>query len=425
MIDTKRMMDGMEKARALDASDPMARYRPEFVIQDPDLIYMDGNSLGRLPIQSSMRLREVIDTEWGNGLVRGWNQGWFDAAQRVGEKIDLLLGAAPGQVLVCDSTSVNLFKLVQAALNLQPGRSQIVSDEFNFPSDLYILQGCAAATGKNELVLARSSDGIRIDKEDLYSKITNQTAIVALSHVAFKSGSRYDMAEITQKAHAAGALVLWDLCHSVGALPLELDECEVDLAVGCTYKYLNGGPGSPAFLYVRKSLQDRLRSPIWGWFGQDQPFNFDLQYQPAVGIQRFMAGTPPILALMALEPALDLTINAGIEKLWVKSTALTGFFIDLFDQYLEQLGFILGSPREAEQRGSHISLRHAEGYRICRTLTEEMKVIPDFRQPDNIRLGFAPLYTTYQDVWEAVQRIRQVVDEQRYLHYSTERLTVT
>ena len=413
-------------ARQMDAADPLATFRNEFVITDPDLVYVNGNSLGRLPRRTILHLKSVMEDEWGNGLIRGWNRGWFKAPLRLGEKIGQLIGAEPGQVLVADSTSVDLFKLVMAALSLRPERQNVVSDTLNFPSDLYILQGCLRLLGgERSLRLAVSKDDIQPELANLYQQIDQNTALVTLSHVSFKSGYLYDMQAITAYAHQAGALVLWDLSHSAGVIPMQLDAWGVDLSVGCTYKYLNGGPGAPAFLYIRHELQDQIHSPIWGWFGQIRPFAFDLDYVPASGVSRFQAGTPPMLSLLAVETSLDLLLQAGLADIRLKSEALTSYAIALTDQVLVPLGFSLGSPRQPERRGSHISLRHPEGYRINRALIEEMKVLPDFREPDNIRLGFAPLYTTFVEVWQAVDRLRQVVEEQRFKKYSTERLVVT
>ena len=413
-------------ARRLDAEDELASFRRRFVFDRPDLIYVDGNSLGRLPVEVTARVQSVLEQEWGRDLIRGWNAGWYEAPSRVGDKIAGLVGAGPAQVLVSDSTSVNLFKLTVAALAMRPGRRRIVSDTLNFPSDLYVLQGCIRLLGGGHcLYLAPSRDGVATDGEALAAAIDEETALVTLSHVTFKSGFLYDAAEVTERAHRAGALVLWDLSHSVGAVPVELDRWGVDLAVGCTYKYLNGGPGAPAFLYVRRDLQEEALSPIWGWFGQHSPFAFDLEYQPAAGATRFLAGTPPILSLLAMESALDVVIEAGIERIRRKSVRLTSYLVYLVDAVLAPLGFALGSPRDPARRGSHVSVRHPDGYRINRALIEEMDVLPDFREPDNIRLGLSPLYTSFAEVWEAVDRIRRVVAEQHHLRYSPERLAVT
>jgi kynureninase len=313
-----------------------------------------------------------------------------------------------------------------AALALRPDRTRIVTDVLNFPSDLYILQGCMQTLGRgHELCLVPSRDGLSVDLDDLFALLDERVALVTLSHVAFKSGFLYDAAAVTERAHQVGALVLWDLSHSAGAVPVDLDGWGADLAVGCTYKYLNGGPGSPAFLYVRHALQGEAMSPIWGWHGQRAPFAFDLEYTPADGVARFLVGTPPVLSLLALEPAVELVLEAGVDHIRNKSIRLTEYLVDLIDVLLAPLGFVLGSPRDPTRRGSHISIRHPEGYRISQALIEEMNVLPDFREPDNIRLGLAPLYTRFVDLWTAVDRIRQTVEAGRHLRHSPQRTTVT
>jgi kynureninase len=418
---------GNSHAIQLDQQDPLREFRSRFVINDPDLVYMDGNSLGRLPLASTERLKSVVEKEWGTDLIRGWNKGWWEAPRRIGEKIAALVGAAPGQVIVSDSTSVDLFKLASAALQLRPQRTKIITDTLNFPSDLYILQGLVQLLGgRHAIVRIGSRDGdLTPDLEEMFSAIDENTPLVTLSHVVYKSGYLYDMAALTEKAHQAGALVLWDLSHSVGVVPIELDKSSADFAVGCTYKYLNGGPGSPAFLYVNKNLQDQATSPIWGWWGQTGPFAFGLDYSPAPGVNRFLAGSQPMLSILAMEAALDPMLEAGMAAIRRKSILMTEYMINLTDEVLAPLGFILGTPRNPNRRGSHVSLRHPEGYRINRALIEEMNVIPDFREPDNIRFGLAPLYTSFTDIWQAVDRVRIVMQEKRYEKYPRQRLTVT
>jgi kynureninase len=409
---------GREFARHLDQEDELASFREAFVFPEADLVYLDGNSLGRLPGRTVERMRTAVEEEWGRDLIRGWNAGWWDSSRRVGDKIGLLLGAAPGQVVVSDTTSINLFKLVMAALGMRPGRSRIVSDVLNFPSDLYVLQGCVRLLGDaHHIQLVPSDDGVTVEQSALFDAIDDQTALVTLSHVVFKSGFLYDAQAVTERAHEVGAMVLWDLGHSAGVVPIELDRWNVDLAVGCTYKYLNGGPGAPAYLYVRGDLQEQAVSPIWGWFGQRSPFDFELEYEPADGISRFLVSSPPILSTLAMEAGLGILEEAGIERIRRKSVLLTSYLVYLVETSLLPLGFALGSPREASQRGSHVSIRHREGYRINRVLTEEMGVLPDFREPDNIRLGLSPLYTSFAEVWEAVDRIKRVAQEKQYLRY--------
>jgi kynureninase len=433
-------------ASDLDEHDELASFREKFVIRDPDTIYLDGNSLGRLPINTQTQMQEVIEKQWGERLIRSWNEGWIVAPHKFGDKIAQLIGAQPGEVLVTDSTSANLFKLAVAALRAQPKRAKIVSDTLNFPSDLYIFQGIIELLGKgHKLELIPSHDGIHIQPEDVAATIDKQTALVSLTHVAFKSAFMYDMRAITELAHQAGALALWDLSHSVGAVPLKLEEWGADLAVGCTYKYLNGGPGAPAFLYVRRNLQEKIMQPIWGWFAAQSPFDFDLDFTPAGDLSRFQVGTAPMLSLLALEPALDIILDAGVDRLREKSIRQTEYLLHLARKWLLPLGFSIGSPEGASQRGSHVSLRHPEAYRINRAMIElpampegfwekdsnneepppSLRVIPDFRAPDNIRLGIAPLYTSFIDIHRALNHIRLIVAEKVYLHASDERLGVT
>ncbi|MGD2157141.1 MAG: kynureninase [Anaerolineales bacterium] len=417
-------------AHQLDAQDELASLREAFVIHDPDTIYLDGNSLGRLPKPTAAHLADAIERQWGQRLIRSWNESWMGAPHAIGDKIARLIGAQSGEVIVSDSTSIALFKLAVAALHARPGRTKIVSDELNFPSDLYIFQGIIELLGKgHKLELVPSQDGISIAQADLEAAIDETTALVGLTHVAFKSAFMYDMEAITETAQRTGALTLWDLSHSVGAVPLELNAWGVDLAVGCCYKYLNGGPGAPAFLYVREDLQDELMQPIWGWFAAQSPFDFELDFTPAAGISRFKVSSPPVLSMLAIEPALDLLLEAGMQRLRAKSVRQSEYLIHLAEEWLVPLGFELGSPRDPAQRGSHVSLRHPEGYRVNRALIEpegaSVRVIPDFRTPDNIRLGIAPLYTSFSDVRRALDRMRAIVETKEFERFPHERLAVT
>ena len=389
----------------LDRLDPLAGFRSEFAIGESGPIYLDGNSLGRMPRRTAALIREVTETQWGERLVRGWNEGWMDLASRIGGKIARLIGARADEAIVCDSTSVNLYKLAAAAMRARPGRRRIVTTADNFPSDLYVLGGLG------EVV----ADG----------PIDATTALVSMTHTDFKSGETHDMAAVTRAAHEAGALVLWDLSHSAGAMPIDLNGCGADLAVGCTYKYLNGGPGSPAYIYVRRDLQEQLRSPIQGWFGQANPFGFEPGYEPAAGIARFLAGTPPILSMAAIEPGVDLLLEAGMERVRAKSVALTDYLIELWEEWLKPRGVTLNSPRDAARRGSHVSLGHPDAWRINRALIDEMNVIPDFRRPDNIRFGVAPLYTTFIEVHDAMERFRRVLEDRTHERMPDDRARVT
>jgi kynureninase len=404
----------------------LAPFRDRFVLDDPDLIYLDGNSLGRLPQATRGLLQEVTEAQWGRRLIRSWNEGWFDAPARIGAKIAGLIGARPDEVIVADSTSVNLFKLVAAALRARTGRSTLLTDDLNFPSDLYILEGVVNLLGnRHRLRVIPSADGIHGPVEALATACDDDTALLTLSHTVFKSGYTYDMASLTAAAHDREALVLWDLSHAAGAVPVDLNGAGADLAVGCTYKYLNGGPGAPAFLFVRRDLQEQLGNPLSGWMGQKNQFAFDLGYEPAPGLRHFLTGTPPVLSLAAIEPGVDLLLEAGLERVRAKSLRQTDYLIALWDHYLRPLGFRLNSPRQPARRGSHISLGHDEGLRIDLALINDVNVLPDFRAPDNIRLGVAPLYTSYGELYEAVRRLRRVVVDGLYLRYERSAPTVT
>jgi kynureninase len=384
---------GRGHAETLDARDPLAGMRDRFVIDDPQRIYLDGNSLGRLSRAAAARIAEGVSA-WGSRLVEGWSD-WIALPAQVGDRLAATcLGAGAGEVLVCDSTTVNLLKLAHAALDIREG--SVVTDADNFPTDRYVLQGVAEARGR-EFVLADSVSAA-FDRED--------AALVCLSHVDYRTGRALDIGELTRSTQA---LVIWDVSHSVGAVTVDLSAA--DLAVGCSYKYLNAGPGGPGFLYVRRELQDQLRSPIQGWFGQADQFAMGHPYQPTAGIERFLAGTPPILGILALDESLALFEEAGMERVASKAAALTAFAIELHDAWLGPLGFELATPRAAAERGAHVALRHAEAWPICRAAIERAGVVVDFRQPDVVRLGFPPLYTRFVDVWDGMDRLRRMVED--------------
>ncbi len=394
-------------AEALDAADPLAAFRDRFVIDDPSLIYMDGNSLGRLPIATEQRLAILIRQEWGGGLVRTWDE-WLPWPGQVGDRLgEALLGAAPGQVVVSDSTTVNLYKCAVAALDARAERRVIVTDSENFPTDRYVVEGLSRQRGLT-VRMVKSDPVERLTAEMVSDTIDDDVALVTFSHVSFASSAIADMPAITEVAHRAGALVLWDLSHTVGSCPVELDASNVDLAVGCTYKYVNGGPGAPAFLYVNRSQQAQLRQPIWGWFGQRDQFEMGPAYEPMDGVMQFLVGTPPILGLAGVDEGVKLLAEAGIGRLREKGLALTSFLIDLYDAWLRPLGVGLGSPRDPATRGSHVALRHPEARALCAALTER-GVVPDFRTPDRIRFGPAPITTRFVDVWDAMDCLRSLV----------------
>jgi len=423
-------LSSISHARSLDQQDPLKDYRKRFVIKDPNLIYLDGNSLGRLPVETGGILEKVISEQWGERLIRSWNEGWYQQSMRLGKKIAQIIGAHPEEVIVSDSTSVNLYKLAYGALKMLEGRNEIISDDMNFPSDLYVLQGLVRQFGNRyTLRLLKSTDGVSSDMTELLRMINRQTALITLSHVTFKSSYLYDMEKVTELAHMHGALMLWDLSHSVGAVPVSLKQANVDMAIGCTYKYLNGGPGSPAFLYVRKELQEKLDNPIQGWFGEKNPFEFKLNYRSAEGIRKYLTGTPPVLSVYGLEPALDMVLEAGIAAIRQKSMAQSEYLIALATEWLFKEGFRLGSPEFVEKRGSHVSLKHAEAYRICRALIDprvgDHVVIPDFREPNNIRLGITPLYSSYEEIFRAVDQLRLIIEKKIYERYPRTRAAVT
>ena len=420
----------IEQARKLDREDPLAHFKEEFVIRDPSIVYLDGNSLGRLPEKTVEYLEHTVREQWGERLIRSWNEGWYQQSLRLGKKIAQIIGAHPDEVIISDSTSVNLYKLAYAALKAREGKKDIISDDMNFPTDLYILQGLVKQFGEQHILrLLKSPDGILSDMTELLRILSHSTALVCLSHVAYKSAYMYDMERVTELAHMHDALVLWDLSHSVGAVPVNLNRVAADLAVGCTYKYLNGGPGSPAFLYVKRELQEQLENPIQGWFGEQNPFEFNLNYRKSAGIRKFLTGTPPVISISGLEPALDMVLEAGIAKIRQKSMAQSEYLLSLANTWLIGDGLRMGSPELTEKRGSHVSLKHAEAYRICKALIDpevgDGVVLPDFREPNNIRMGISPLYTSFEDIFRAMKQMKEILSGKLYLNYSTSRDQVT
>ncbi len=387
---------------ALDAADPLAHKRAAFVLPEGK-IYLDGNSLGCLPAHAGARIAKAVSKEWGQSLITSWNRhGWFEMAQRAGNRIGRLVGAVPGSVLVADTISVNLFKLMSAALELRPGRKTVVSDTGNFPSDLYIAEGVVRQVDKGHVLKLTAP-------EDVLSAIDDETALVSVTHADYRTARTHDIAAIASKAHAHGALVLVDLSHTTGALPFDLAGLNVDFAVGCTYKYLNGGPGAPGFLYVRPDLQDKVQSPLSGWLGHAAPFAFEQSYRPAPGILRFQCGTAPILSLVALEAALDVFDDVDMKTVQEKAHALCSQFIAHVESFGAEHGLRLAGPRNMNERGSHVSLQAPNGYAIMQALIAR-GVIGDFRAPDMIRFGFTPLYTSYAEVFDAAEILRDILE---------------
>jgi kynureninase len=408
------MVNGMSQvlerayAEELDAADPLAGFRERFVLDDPGLIYLNGNSLGALPRATLRRIEAVIRQEWGAALGRSWNH-WTALPGRAGDLVGELTGAAPGQVVVADNTTVNLYKLACAAIDARPGRTVIVTDRDNFPSDRYVLEGIAAQRGLELRMLDTDIDQ-GLDAGRVQAAVGAEVALVSLSHVAYRSGALADMAAVTEIAHQAGALMLWDLCHSVGAVPVELDRCDVDLAVGCTYKYLNAGPGAPAFLYVAARLTEELRQPIWGWFSQRDQFAMGPAYDPAAGIAKFATGTPSIPGTAAVEESARLLIEAGLGPLRAKSMQLTGYLVELGEAWLEPLGCALATPRDGARRGGHVTYSHPRAKQMTERLADA-GIVTDYRTPDRFRFGLSPLTTRFTDVWAAAAAARDLVKE--------------
>ena len=387
----------IDRARELDAADPLAHYRDRFALP-ADTIYLDGNSLGCLPKDTPARIAEVVAEEWGRDLIGSWNTAdWIVMPQRIGGKIAPLIGAAPHEVIVCDSVSVNLFKLIAAALQMQPGRKTVLSEPGNFPTDLYMIEGLE----KQGLATRRLAERDRI-----LEALDEDVALLLLTHTHYKTGEVFDMAELTRAAHDKGVLVLWDLSHSVGAMPVDLDGCEADFAVGCGYKYLNGGPGAPAFAYVAERHHASLSQPLTGWMGHAKPFEFLDDYAPAPGTDRLLCGTPPILALAALEVGVDLIAEIGVERLFAKSQALSEFFRECLSE--RGISLELVSPEDPDRRGSHLSFRHENAYAVSQALIAR-GVVGDFRDPDILRLGFAPAYLRFEDMADAARTLADIL----------------
>lgn len=386
---------------ALDSADPLSGFREEFRLAD-GLIYLDGHSLGAMPKAAALRARQVVEQQWGEDLIASWNKaGWFQRPRALGDKIARLIGAESGEVVVTDCTGINLYKVLHAAVGLRPKRCLIVMEGSNFPTDNYVAQGLVAQTGDRREILF-------VEEEDIISALNENVAVLCLTQVHYKSGRILDMAAITEAAQAKGIIVVWDLCHSAGALPVDLNRCNVDFAVGCTYKYLNGGPGSPAFIFCARRHHGIAHQPLTGWWGHAAPFAFIRDYEPAPDIRQMLCGTQPILSLMVAEIGVDIFLRANMEAVRRKSMALCDLFIRLVEQRCGGQGFKLASPRDTACRGSHVSFNHECGYAIVQAMINR-KVIGDFRAPTTMRYGFAPLYVRYVDVWDAVDHLSEIM----------------
>jgi kynureninase len=393
----------------LDRADPLASFRSRFVGAADPLVYFDGNSLGRPIVDTADRLAEFVRRDWGQRLIRGWDEGWFDLPLTLGDRLGrVALGAAPGQTSFGDSTTVLLYKLVRAAVAARPGRPEIAIDRDNFPTDRYVAQGIADELGLTLRWIEVDTSG-GVSAEQLTAVVGEQTALVMLSHVAYRSAWLADVPRLTRIAHDAGALMLWDLCHSVGVVPVQLDEWEVDLAVGCSYKYLNGGPGSPAFVYVADRLLGELTQPIQGWMGNTDPFLMGPTYTPTKGIRRFHSGTPPVIGMLAIEDMVDLIEEAGIDAVRAKSVALTSYAVELADELLAPLGVVLASPRDPVRRGGHVTVNHARMQEVTDALWAR-DVIPDYRDPQGLRIGLSPLSTSFEEVRRGMRAVREELE---------------
>jgi kynureninase len=403
------MVTTLDDVRRLDSADELAAFRDRFAIGDDPVAYLDGNSLGRPPRSTLERLRQVLEDEWATSLIRSWSTGWTELPLRVGDLLGgSVLGAAQGQTVVADSTSVNLFKALHAAAGLRADRSEIVVDAANFPTDRYLVQAVADQRGLTVRWLPDSERG-GVAVEDLHDVLSESTALVLLSHVDYRSGYLSDLGAITRAVHDAGALMVWDLCHSVGVVPVALDEHRVDFAVGCTYKYLNAGPGAPAFVYVAQRHLGAVEQPVPGWFGAADIFAMAEEFAPAADARRMLSGTPAVLGLVAVEEGVRLVAEAGVERIRAKAVALTELAVELVDAWLVPLGARLCSPRDAAVRGGHVTVQVPD----ARAVTDELiarGVVPDFRNPDMIRLGLSPLTTTFAETWTALDVLRELLN---------------
>jgi kynureninase len=407
-----------EYALELDRNDPLAHFRSRFVITDPDMCYLDGNSLGRLPHSTVIAVNEYMTQEWGREVVTGWSH-WVDEAQPIGDLIGRsALGAGPGQMLACDTTSVNFYQLALAAINARPGRKTIITDAANFPTDRYILEGIAQQLGLNLVIIdnesAGSADCERITPEILEKYLSDDVALVTLEVIQYRSGARNDIKSLTDLTRKYGALLLWDASHAVGAIEMNLDANGADLVVGCTYKYGNSGPGSPAWLYVSKRIQKELQVPIQGWFSQGDQFGMGPVFERAEGIRGYQIASPSLMGLRCVKSAFEIIEEAGIDAIASKAAIGTQMMIDLYDAWLADLGITLLTSRNAKERGGHITLGHPDAARICIALRQFANVIPDYRTPNSIRLAISPLPTSYVEVWDGFQRIRDLVASRQF-----------
>lgn len=421
-------MSDLKRAEYLDNQDYLKSFRTYFQ-HTPNEIYLDGNSIGKLPLQVKEDIKQAVESQWGQNLIRSWNDHWLDLTTRLENKLAQLLGADLKEIKVGESTSVNLYKLIHALLSSKITPKNLLTDSLNFPTDIYVMEGLAKQLECNPPVTVTYSSNLKADLVLLKKEIEKQPGIICLSLVTYKSAWLYPMKSLNEYAEQHNSIIIWDLSHAVGVVDIDLHKTKTKIALGCTYKFLNGGPGAPAFIYIQKDLIANLHSPIQGWFGHQNPFDFSLPYIPADGISRFNAGTPQILSQVAMEAGIDLTLKAGISNIRKKSKDQTAYVIDVINSKLTPLGFQIETPMNPEERGSHVTLKHHECWRVCKALIQGkdlgVKVIPDFRPPSYLRLGIAPIYTSFVDVFRAIERIEEIMVSKEYLDIDNERPTVT
>ena len=421
-------MSDLKRAEYLDNQDYLKSFRTYFQ-HTPNEIYLDGNSIGKLPLQVKEDIKQAVESQWGQNLIRSWNDHWLDLTTRLENKLAQLLGADLKEIKVGESTSVNLYKLIHALLSSKITPKNLLTDSLNFPTDIYVMEGLAKQLECNPPITVTYSSNLKADLVLLKKEIEKQPGIICLSLVTYKSAWLYPMKSLNEYAEQHNSIIIWDLSHAVGVVDIDLHKTKTKIALGCTYKFLNGGPGAPAFIYIQKDLIANLHSPIQGWFGHQNPFDFSLPYIPADGISRFNAGTPQIISQVAMEAGIDLTLKAGISNIRKKSKDQTAYVIDVINSKLTPLGFQIETPMNPEERGSHVTLKHHECWRVCKALIQGkdlgVKVIPDFRPPSYLRLGIAPIYTSFVDVFRAIERIEEIMVSKQYLDIDNERPTVT
>jgi len=421
-------MNSIEQAKKFDAQDSLASFRENFQHQSNE-IYLDGNSLGKLPLQAKVDLQKAVDEQWGENLIRSWNDHWLELPERLGQKLATLFGVSSEELKVGESTSVNLYKLTHALLSSELFPKNLLTDSLNFPSDVYIMEGLAKQFKCNPPFVVSYKNDLKADLELLKREIKNQPGIICLSLVGFKSAYLYPMKSLNVFAEENNSIIIWDLSHAAGVVAIDLKKSKTKIALGCTYKFLNGGPGSPAFIYIQKKLIKDLYSPIQGWFGHQKPFDFSLPFIPANNINRFDAGTPHVLSLIGMEAGIDLCLKAGISDIQKKSQDQTTYLTKLIESKLVPMGFKIETPLNSQERGSHITIAHDESWRVCKALIQGINggvsFIPDFRPPNYLRLGIAPIYTSFTDLFRSIERIEQIMTTKEYLNIDQEKPKVT